>query len=186
MLAAGACRNAPPSTPVQAVIGQQESVTVSAKPDSEPEPRFGSIREAVEFIQTKVDVPVVLPSPLPPRTRLQSDPVYRFGIGRHGWALQLAFGPGDGRAMLLQYGLGAFDGCGGDTAEPVDILGQRGLIDGERGGYPWTTLIWPVAEGTLEGRYGIHGGFSKSQAITMAESMERARVEASHEPPMGC
>lgn len=149
-------------------------------------PQFNSIEEAVAFLETKVDVPVVLPKPLPKDTRLSPGGVYRIGFnGRHGWTLSLEFGV-EG-TILLQYGLAVFDGCGGDSARPVDIAGRPGLINfGRHGAVPYADVIWPVAEGTAEGRYGVSANLPKERVIGMAISMERSRVEASREDPLGC
>ncbi len=149
-------------------------------------PRFASIEEAVAFLETKVDVPVVLPKALPKGTRLTADPVYRVGFnGLYGWSLSLAFGVQG--SILLSYGLAIFDGCGGDSAKPVDIAGRAGLInDGHHGAVPYADVIWPVADGTAEGRYGVSATLPRERVIAMAVSMERSRVEASREEPLGC
>lgn len=169
----------------QMVQGGEESLALIRVSKVDP-PEFGSIQEAVDFLQTKVDVPVVVPSKLPRGAHLALDPVHISDFeGRRGASLRLDFGV-EGY-VYLAYGLAIFDGCGGDSAVPVDILGQPGLINfGHVGGHPYADVIWPVAEGTAEGRYGVDATLRKQRVIAMAESMEEARVEASQEEPLGC
>ena len=133
-----------------------------------------SIAEAVAFLQKNVEVRVVLPRPLPPRTRLVKDPVglSRFG-NRVNARLTLRFGTGG--ILHLQYGVALFDGCGADAAHATTIRGRRALVyTAPRG--PWTEVIWPATPAHPEGRYGVAGTLTLPQAVAMAESMEAARA----------
>jgi hypothetical protein len=135
-----------------------------------------SIAEAVAYLQTKVDVRVVLPRPLPPRTRLAKDPVAvsRFGKRVSG---RLTLQVGSHGILHLQYGLSLFDGCGADAARATTVRGRPALVYTAPHG-PWTELIWPATHAHPEGQYGVAGTLTLRQAMAMAESMEAARSRA--------
>ena len=147
-------------------------------------PRFESIAAATEFLQSKVDVPVVLPQPLPSDTRLggaHSVSVLVFGHRVNG-QLHLVFG--SHRILDLQYGLALFDGCGTDAARPTAVGGRPALayVSTES---RWTELIWPATARHPVGRYGVAGNLSLSRALALATSRDRARVVA-RRAKVGC
>ena len=146
-------------------------------------PRFASIEEAVAFIQTKVDVPVVLPSHLPKSARLSIYGPVDVSIyeGRRGASLRLDFGVEE--YLFISYGFAGFDGC--PDPRPIDILGQPGMIQEHEGG--GATIVWPVPKDSFEGRYGLYSyTLPADRLIRMAESMERARAETKKEQFPGC
>jgi len=137
----------------------------------------------VRFVQSKIDVPVVLPSPLPPGAHLARRPVYvsTFDAGVSAM-LHLEFGSRE--HLYLQYGVATYDGCGADSAKTTTVLGRPAMYNSSRQAL-WTELIWPATPKHPEGRYGLTGNVTLRQARAMADSMERARVHALH-TTMGC
>jgi len=137
--------------------------------------RFASVAEAVAFVRSKVDVPVPLPAPLPPGTRLADrHPVTLARVaGRTNAQLRLRFGAHG--ILDLQYGLSLFDGCGADAARRATVGGRPALASTSSQA-TWTELIWPATPGHPEGVYGVAGTFSLREALALARSMARARV----------
>ncbi|MGH2711697.1 MAG: hypothetical protein ACRDH9_10900 [Actinomycetota bacterium] len=166
------------------VQGGEETLELVGVGHMDP-PEFGSIGEAVTFIQSRMHLPIVLPAKLPRDAHLSIYnlvDVSRFE-GRARAHLRIDFGV---RGYLyINYGVTGFDGCGGDTAVEVDVLGQRGLLLEHMSG--GATIIWPVPEGSLEGRYGLDSHtLPGERLLRMARSMERARAETKKEAFPGC
>jgi hypothetical protein len=130
-----------------------------------------------------VSVPVLLPPNLPGGAHLAShDALYSARYGKKtAWFLQLEWP--DKRHLFLQYGVALFDGCGGDTAKPVQIGNQPGMIYVSPG-HRWSDLIWPATRKHLQGVYGLAGSFTREGILRLARSMERARVAMSASGPV--
>jgi hypothetical protein len=126
------------------------------------------IAQALELIRSKVDIPVGLPPYLPAGLRLDRHGVYRFHSGHPGWMLVLDW-PGHGE-LLFQFGASAFDGCGGDSAHPVEIRDQPGLVL-TMGHDEASEVIWPATPEHQTGRYGIQGNLPTRQILRLARWM---------------
>jgi hypothetical protein len=82
------------------------------------------------------------------------------------------------RRLHIQFGVATFDGCGGDSAKPTRVLGERSLYyTSHHKGQVWSQLIWPVARGESVGSYGLTGPFSLRRLTKWAEQMERLRQQ---------
>jgi hypothetical protein len=192
-LALGACAETSRSLggPAKATTEPPSPAEVVHAPDPtyDVPSTFPSIAAAVAFIQRHVDVPVVVPDPLPEGTRLVGrKPVFVSSFeGRVHAQLGLRFG--ESGQITLQYGVAGFDGCGGDSATPTRVGSQPAMIneaDPRSGAYPYATVIWPATPDHMEGRYGISATGTGPEVLAMAESMERARVAMGTEEPPGC
>jgi hypothetical protein len=142
------------------------------------------LREAAAKMQTKVDVPILLPTRLPKGSHLapgKSVSFYRFG-GHWDARLNLVFD--SDKSLSIDYGVGLFDGCGADSAKRVSVRGQPGLILSDRS-HTTTQLIWPATRKHPQGLYGLNASVTPSQALAIAESM-RAVTNSSGGPPPGC
>jgi hypothetical protein len=133
-----------------------------------------SIEEAAQWVAGKVDVPVALPS-LPEGAHLNwEDPI---DIGKVGDAttatISLKLGPK--RWLHLIYGVASIwrDGCEPPPRRAVDVNGQRALLTKPRD-YKWSTIVWPVEQGSLEGHYGIDGSIRPKKALELARAMDLA------------
>jgi hypothetical protein len=170
-----------------------------AKPSPEPTPtpkkrsdRYIKIADAVARLQPHLDVPVVLPhdkfAGLPDLRGWRADPKYLdWTVSEEGvTAGQLELRKGR-KILIVSYGLSGFDGCGGrEMALRTDVLGQPALAtDPGSSGRPWSSVIWPVTPTGSTGRFGLTGTFEAWKMVRLAESMERARLEAV-EGPHGC
>jgi hypothetical protein len=175
-----ACEHsASPAVSAPSPHGSRTTHTPKPKPTRTPAPlvplhRFDpadhpAIAHALAFIQGKVDVPVVLPPYLPTGLHLAQDhPVYRIGTRRPGWMLALDW-PRHGE-FLFQYGASAFDGCGGESARPIEIRGQPGLVL-TIGHDEAAEVIWPATPDHQTGRYGIQGNLPTRQVMRLAQWM---------------
>jgi hypothetical protein len=146
---------------------------------------FASAEGAARFIDRQLDIPVVLPSPLPSGATLRKTKgVWVNAYGGRGTArIELTW---DRKILILDYGSSGFDGCGGDDAEVVSISGKRGLVTfSANKGDPWSQVIWPVKPGHLAGTYGLYGSVRRAEALQMARSMQVA-IDAREGPDPGC
>jgi hypothetical protein len=143
---------------------------------TEKQPRVASLRQAVRIAGRHVAVPVNLPSPLPRGARLDGRRPLYLADSQGERSADLFLAVPDRGTMLIQWGSAGFDGCGGDTAKPVRIGGDRGLILIHR--YKRlinAQIIWPARKGSIEGTYGISGQFRRGRIVALAESMSPAR-----------
>lgn len=156
--------------------------SVDAMPSARPtnEPQFASISAALDFIRSKVDVPVVLPTGLPAGVRLPRDnavSVARFeGVSEAQLNLKFPHG-----YLVILYGRSAFDGCGGDHAYPVRIGRHHGMLNPIEKDF--SEIIWPASPDDLRGRYGLSGRFSPKEILQLARSMDVAVQAARRAPP---
>jgi hypothetical protein len=158
-------------------------VACSAADTNSPTPSgFGSIEEALAFVETKVTVPVVMPGQLPEGTHLASPESVIVSDGPGGPRAQLTLSSAQDRQIILMYGRSGFDGCGADP-RPIDILGHPGLLNSHD---EWTDVIWPVRDGAHEGRYGVMGQLPRRQLIALAESMSSTPVSPPSGGAVGC
>jgi hypothetical protein len=129
---------------------------------------FRTIEGAVAHLKSRVDVPVVLPSQLPPRAHLDEDlpvTVEREADGITG-TLHIVF---NGEDLFLQYGVAKLQTCHANEAVEVSVASQPGL--------GWANdlsaeLIWPATREHPVGRYGLQGTLPLGRMIQLAESME--------------
>jgi hypothetical protein len=146
---------------------------------------FDSAAEAARQLDRYLNIPVVIPSPLPPGTSLQAKKgawVSAYG-GRGTAEIRLHTDEG---ILILDYGASGFDGCGGDDADVVWIHGKRGLITADHyGRRPWSQVVWPVKPGHVDGTYGVTGNVSRAEALALARSMQVA-IDAANGPDPGC
>ena len=133
--------------------------------------------EAIAFAARKVDVPVALPR-LPVGARVDRHHPLSFDGGRKP-SVTLYVRLGEGRQVALSYGADSIwnDGCEPPPHTDVDINGQRGLLAKNwygryaRAQKEWE-VVWPVAEGSFDGAYGVRGDLSRDAILELARSME--------------
>jgi hypothetical protein len=131
-----------------------------------------------------MDIPVVLPHPLPSGTHL--DPQGHLFVrtvpgGRRAAQLQLVFGAGG--HLIIQYGVAVFEGRGGDDAVPTKVGGMDALIY-QSPDLLWTELIWPATPDHPEGKYGLSGTLPRSVILALARSMSQQPAKDAAE--VGC
>jgi hypothetical protein len=166
------------------------SLLVERERKSWRKPRFISVAEAVHRLQPHVDVPVVLPmdrgAGLPNLKRWFADPKYLDWStvdGIRAGTMKLLHKK---QMLIFSYGVAGFDGCGDrSSAIETNVLGQPALVSESLGGHVWSHILWPVTETGSTGRFGITGTFSAFGMVTLAESMEQARIDAV-EATRGC
>lgn len=161
-----------PSTAAAHLTSLESPRPVAAWPAGENEIRhvaFGSVDRLIAFLRRRMDIPIRLPAGLPSDVRLDPSqgPLLLTRDGER--AAQFGLDLGDGRVLILQYGVSVFDGCPSrsDTV-PVRVAGQVGRLIVSRG--PQAELIWP-ATWHLTGVYGLQGPFSRREILAMARSM---------------
>lgn len=135
----------------------------------------------MRVIARRFDFPVLVPGGLD-GWRLGPRPAISFSRD----LVQLDLRKGHDKILIVQFGRVGFDGCGGDRARPVTIEGTPGLVNPSSGRYVWSDVIWPATNEHMEGRYGLAGTFSAKKIVTLARTMESARVAMSRKPPRGC
>ena len=137
---ASACdRPAPsnmPSTAAVVASSARPNAVAPAAPSTGPWSRrlegrslqFGSVDEAVAFLQRSMAVPVGLPTGLPADIRLNPTAGLYLDTrdGVRAAHLQLTYG--DQRVVVLQFGVAVFDGCAPEEAVPTNVAGERALI----------------------------------------------------------
>jgi hypothetical protein len=142
------------------------------------------LHAAVSRLERRLGLPILLPTKLPQGSLLDSRKgVSFFRYGNH-WSGRLSFVFGSRKHVLIDYGVALFDGCGGDTAEPISVNGKPGLILPSRSA-TWTQLIWPATVKHPRGLYGVTGSLTRAQAIAIAESMS-AVTNPTTTAPVGC
>ena len=161
-------------------------VRPSFKPRDAESHCVDSIQAGLDFIDARVDVPVVVPRGLPPGTEVEN---VLAGLDNAQLTLRL----GQRRFLTIQYGRAGFDGCGPLHPREVRVAGQPAVIQvsktrasGKRKASIYTTLVWPATLKELEGRYGLSGPFSAEEMLAFAESMERARAAKPRGPKTNC
>jgi hypothetical protein len=137
------------------------------------------IPQVMQLVAQNVTVPVRPPSNLPPGTHALVQQPIRVTKGD---AAQVTLAvPGRG-ALTLEYGKATFDGCGPLHPRVVEVAGNPGVIDSNRGvhGQTFSTVVWPASLKDLEGTYAVSGPFSARRILSFARSMARDRLESGH------
>jgi hypothetical protein len=83
----------------------------------------------------------------------------------------IRFAFGEDGYLDLTYGRTMFDGCGADSAVPVRIGKQPGLVNDF---FEWAYVIWPATPAHPEGRYGVAASLDVDAVLALARSMEGA------------
>ena len=74
--------------------------------------------------------------------------------------------------VLIQYGVGTFDGCGPTSPRVAEVSGRPGLYETSHHKWGWwTELVWPARPGHPDGRYGLSGNLPPDRMLRMARSM---------------
>lgn len=170
---------------------QDEAITATAAShvsssvggnDRSPQARhFGSLEQAVNFIEERTHIKASVPSALPET----SNSTVRLGPGHEA---QLDVQPKGAHPITIQYGIAGFDGCELPTLTAVKVgewpalLGTSEL-SGRHGVF--SAVIWPATKHSTQGRYGISGAYSANRMLSYARSMNLGGGGQS-ESPAGC
>ena len=139
--------------------------------------KLSTIPEALDALETVVDVPVSVPQGLP------DDTPSTIRANDDGTAQMTVAAP-SGIPIVIQYGDAGFDGCGPLEPEATKVAGVPAVISTSKGGSDVTTIVWPATLGDLQGTYGISAAMEPDQVKALAESMARAQGEPTPRP--GC
>jgi hypothetical protein len=168
-----------------AAIPESAPATAESGDGEVPGPAVGTAAAQRKLAAALPEVPVWLPAPLPPGTRVETVDIHREGGEPYA---QVQLDMGEGGPLQLQYGRAAFDGCPTDV-RPATVAGQQALIARATPPGELTTVIWPVRDSSDPGSpgvYGVGGELPPKRILDLAVSMSRYALPAPAASPSGC
>ena len=138
--------------------------------------KVATIPEAIDELETIVDVPVSVPQGLPDDTPAT--------VRTNDGGAELSLIAPSGVSLLIQYGQATFDGCEPPAIQETDVNGAPAVVGTSKGGSKLTTIIWPATRQSLQGEYGISAAMDPAQVEALATSM--ATAQGSPSQATGC
>ena len=136
--------------------------------------KLSTIDEAIDALESVVDVPVSVPQGLPDET------ASTIRVNDDGTAHLTLTAP-SGIPIVIQYGDAGFDGCEPVEPEATKVAGVPAVMSTSQEA---STIVWPATLDDLQGEYGITAAMEPDQVKALAESMAKAQGEPGPRP--GC